>query len=181
MLALDAPGPVLAALDLGEDVDLDEVGVEGKLWGQGICGEFFLENEFGHDEAGVGDEVRVLQPDDTIPDERGIAVHAEGGQESARQARGSFDTGKGVGAKQEGNGGVATGLLFLWQAKVFLNDGHPKGMGGTAVLVELEGFPFLGIGGQTVPGARRQVDVPAGTVGDVVEELFEDQFLQIVL
>ena len=180
-MALDAPGPVLAALDLGEDVDLDEVRVEGELWGEGICGEFFLENEFGHDEAGIGDEVRVFVADDGVPDQGGVTVHAEGGQKGAGQAWGSFDTGKGVGAKQEGNGGVATGLLFLWQAKVFLNDGHSKRMGGTAVLVELEGFPFFGIGGQTVPGARRQVDVPAGTIGDVVEELFEDQFLQIVL
>jgi hypothetical protein len=163
-----------------EDFDGNEVGVEGELGGQGGFSEWFLENEFGHDEAGFGDELRVFVADDRVPDERGVTVHAEGGQEAAGQALGFGDAGGAVGAEEEGNGGVATGLQFLGQVEVFLNDGHSQGVGDAAVLVEFEGFPFAGVRGQAVLGFCREVDMPAGAIGDVLEKLVEDQFLEVV-
>ena len=53
-------------------------------------------------------------------------------------------------------------------------------MGGAAVFVEFEGFPFANVRVQTVLGGLRQFDVLARAIEDALKELLEDQFLQIV-
>ena len=85
---LRGPGRQLGPLGFCEELDLDPGRVRGELRGERASGDGFLEGELGHDEAGFGEKVRVLQSDYAVPDERGVAVHAEAGEEAAGEAGG---------------------------------------------------------------------------------------------
>ena len=139
------------------------------------------EGDLGHDEAGFGEEAGVVQADDAVPDERRVAVHAETGEETTGKAGGFVNAREGIGVDDEGDGGRVLPLGLVTGDGVLADVGLGVGMAGAADLEEFEGLPCFDVTLEARLGVGRELELRAGAVLEVLEELFEDEFLEVVL
>ena len=106
-----------------QEVDFQVRGVGSKFGGEGATGDGLPKSQLGHHKAGLGQQLRVAEPDDAAPDEGGIAVHAEAGHEAAGKAGSFVNPGQRVDVDEEGDGGGILALWLLSRADVLLDVG----------------------------------------------------------
>src|SRR5664279_5345108 len=92
------------AESLGEKSHLNMRPIVNELRGKRLVRDGFHEDEFGHNETGLGEPLGMGVPDETVPDKRAIAVHAEASHEATVQA------GHAVDAQKEGDRGFVPNL-----------------------------------------------------------------------